>query len=155
MKSERLKKLEVELKELEQIISIGIYPKRDLQKGLEEIRMLKAKIDEELERLRLLKENGDADEYSIPKRGTRQAYAEPHTLPDMEMEGNMTDSGIDNFETEQFEMTETGDNTETAEFTTTAEGETSEEEEEELEEDIFSDSARAKRFGRMREEEFE
>lgn len=153
MKSERLKNLEKELRDYENLIRIGIYPKREINKWMEDIRVLKVKIEEEKERLRLLKENGDSEEYSIPKRPARQAYAEPHTLPDMEMEGNMTDSGIDNFETEQFEMTETGEgSSETSEFTT-VEGE--EGEEEEIEEDIFSDSARAKRFGRMREDEFE
>ena len=41
---------------------------------------------------------------SLRKRSpARQAYAEPHTLPDMEMGDNMTDAGLD-METEAYDM---------------------------------------------------
>ena len=92
MKSERLKKLETELEDLEQWMQLGLVPKKDIDKHKEEIRSLKGKISEEKERLRFMKESGEMEEYVTPKRSAgRQAYAEPHTLPDMEMDNNMTD----------------------------------------------------------------
>ncbi len=112
MKSERLKKLETELEDLEQWMSLGLVPKKDVEKHKEEIRGLKSKIDEEKDRLRSLKESGEMEEYAAPKRSpARQAYAEPHTLPDMEMSDNMTDAGLD-METESHE-TETVSDEET------------------------------------------
>ncbi|HLB53421.1 MAG TPA: hypothetical protein VJK48_06925, partial [Chlamydiales bacterium] len=96
MKSERLKKLELELEDLEQWMRLGLVPKKDLDKHKEEIRSLKGKIEEEKERLRFLKESGDLEEYVTPKRSAaRQAYAEPHTLPDMEGGEQFTDAGLD------------------------------------------------------------
>ena len=102
IKSERLKKLETELEDLEQWMSLGLVPKKDIEKHKEEIRSLKQKIDEEKERLRFMKENGELEEYVTPKRSpARQAYAEPHTLPDMDM--NETDEGLD-METDSYDM---------------------------------------------------
>ncbi len=140
MKSERLKKLETECQDLEQWMVLGLVPKKDLEKHKEEIRGLKTKIEEEKERLRFMKENGDMEEYVTPKKTpARQAYAEPHTLPDMEMGDNMTDAGLD-METENFDMeTSTEEETEAGgeEETTVAE--------EEDDEDPFSDRNRWKR----------
>lgn len=104
IKSERLKKLETELEDLEQWMQLGLVPKKDVEKHKEEIRTLKGKIDEEKERLRFMKESGDMEEFTAPKRSpARQPYAEPHTLPDMDMNENMTDAGLD-METESYEM---------------------------------------------------
>lgn len=143
MKSERLKKLEAELEDLEQWMGLGLVPKKDLEKHKEEIRSLKSKIDEEKERLRFLKESGELEEYVTPKRSNaRQAYAEPHTLPDMEMSDNMTDAGLD-METEAYDM-----ETVTEEETEGGGGSSTEEEaatEEEEDEDPFSDRNRWKR----------
>lgn len=101
IKSERLKKLETELEDLEQWMNLGLVPKKDVEKHKEEIRSLKVKIDEERERLRFMKESGNMEEYVTPKRSpARQAYSEPHTLPDMDM--NETDAGLD-METESFD----------------------------------------------------
>ena len=77
---------------------------KDVEKHREEIRSLKTKIEEEKERLRFMKESGELEEYVTPKRSpARQAYAEPHTLPDMDMGENMTDAGLD-METEAYDM---------------------------------------------------
>lgn len=142
MKSERLKKLETELEDLEQWMSLGLVPKKDIEKHKEEIRSLTQKIDEEKERLRFMKESGEMEEYVTPKRSNaRQAYAEPHTLPDMEIGDNMTDAGLD-METETYEMetiteeeTEPGTATSDEEATFIEEGD----------EDPFSDRNRWKR----------
>ncbi|MBS0626196.1 MAG: hypothetical protein JSS32_09120 [Verrucomicrobia bacterium] len=144
MKSERLKKLETELEDLEQWMNLGLVPKKDVEKHREEIRSIKSKIDEEKDRLRYLKESGELEEYVTPKRSpSRQAYAEPHTLPDMEMGGdNMTDAGLD-METEAYDM-----ETITEEETEGGGGGTGEEEStsvEEEDEDPFSDRNRWKR----------
>ena len=104
IKSERLKKLETELEDLDRWLQLGLVPKKDMEKHKEEIRSLRGKIDEEKERLRFMKESGELEEYVTPKRSaSRQAYAEPHTLPDMDMSENMTDAGLD-METESYDM---------------------------------------------------
>ncbi len=146
IKSERLKKLETELEDLEQWMNLGLVPKKDIDKHREEIRSLKGKIEEEKERLRFMKESGDLEEYVTPKRSTaRQAYAEPHTLPDMDAGGeNLTDAGLD-METESFEMeTAVEEETEGGGGGATEEEATIVEEEEE-DEDPFSDRNRWKR----------
>lgn len=142
MKSERLKKLETELEDLEQWMSLGLVPKKDAEKHREEIRSLTSKIDEEKERLRFMKESGELEEYVTPKRSSaRQAYAEPHTLPDMDIGENMTDAGLD-METETYEMeTISEEETESGATGTDEEGTVIEEEDE----DPFSDRNRWKR----------
>jgi hypothetical protein len=143
IKSERLKKLETELEDLEQWMNLGLVPKKDVDKHKEEIRSIKVKIDEEKERLRFMKESGEVEEYVTPKRSpARQAYAEPHTLPDMDMGDNMTDAGLD-METESYDMeTISDDDTESGSSTEDGEGTLIDEEEDE---DPFSDRNRWKR----------
>ncbi len=144
MKSEKLKKLESELEDLEQWLTLGLVPKKDLEKHKEEIHTLKSKIEEEKERLRFLKETGETEEYVTPKRSpARQAYAEPHTLPDAEMGENLTDAGLD-METEAYDM-ETVTEEETDAGSSATEEETTAVEEEEDDEDPFSDRNRWKR----------
>jgi hypothetical protein len=145
IKSERLKKLETELEDLEQWMNLGLVPKKDVDKHKEEIRSLNSKIGEEKERLRFMKESGELEEYVTPKRSpARQAYAEPHTLPDMDMGDNMTDAGLD-METESYDMeTITEEETEGGTGGGTEEGEATVVEEED-EEDPFSDRNRWKR----------
>ncbi|MBX9744214.1 MAG: hypothetical protein K2X08_03270 [Chlamydiales bacterium] len=143
MKSERLKKLETELEDLEQWMNLGLVPKKDVEKHKEEIRSIQAKIGEEKDRLRYLKESGELEEYVTPKRSSaRQAYAEPHTLPDMDVGDQMTDAGLD-METEAYDM-----ETISEEETEGGTGGTSEEDAtllEEDDEDPFSDRNRWKR----------
>lgn len=109
IKSERLKKLETELSDLEQWMQLGLVPKKDLEKHQNEITVLKERIEEEKQRLRYLKESGDLEEYVTPKKSNaRPVYAEPHTLPDMDANENMTDGGFD-METETYEMETSSD----------------------------------------------
>lgn len=114
MKSERLKKLESELTDLEQWLRLSLVPKKDLEKHKEEIRAIQIKIEEEKERLRFMKESGDMEEFVAPKRTpARQVYPEAHTMTDVEMGDNMTETGFnmetDGYETESCEETESGD----------------------------------------------
>src|ERR1700733_7314973 len=99
VKSERLKKLETELNDLEQWLKLGLVPKKDIEKHKEEILAIKAKIDEEKERLQFLKESGEGEEYVTPKRqNTRAGYTEMPTIPDIDMTetaSGLTDAGFD------------------------------------------------------------
>ncbi|MDN3504161.1 MAG: hypothetical protein P0S95_01135 [Rhabdochlamydiaceae bacterium] len=98
MKSEKLKKLENELADLQQWKKLGLVPKKDLEKHEKEIGAITLKIEEENERLLYLKENGDQEEYTMPKRSpqTKQAYQEPNSMPDIEStESDMADAGLD------------------------------------------------------------
>ena len=148
IKSERLKKLENEQQDLHQWLKLGLVPKKDLEKHKEEIISLQSKIGEEKERLRCLKESGESEEYTAPKRHAhaRPAFQEPQTLPEMEVgDEGFTEAGLD-METESFDIetaTEEGGTTE--ESVTTEEESVVEEEEEEEEEDPFSDRNRWRR----------
>ena len=97
-KSERLRKLETELHDLEQWLKLGLVPKKDTQKHKEEIESLHQKIIEEKERLRFLKENGDVEEAVAPKRPAhgRQQFQDPHSLADVDVvDEGLTDIGVD------------------------------------------------------------
>ncbi len=141
IKSERLKKLESEFQDLEQWLKLGLVPKKDLEKHRDEMRILNDKIGEEKERLRFLKESGEMEEFSAPKRpGGRQPAHEPQSLPDIEIaEEGFTDAGLD-METEPFDVEATASG---------EEGEEADEDvavpEEEEEEDPFSDRNRWRR----------
>ena len=68
MKSERLKKLESELQDLEQWLNLGLVPNKDIDKHKHEIEIMKNRVDDEKKRLLAIKENGDLEEFSVPKR---------------------------------------------------------------------------------------
>ena len=55
MKSERLKKLELVLQDLEQWLNLGLVPKKDIPKHEGEIQALKDRVNEEKARLQSLK----------------------------------------------------------------------------------------------------
>jgi hypothetical protein len=99
VKSERLKKLETELNDLEQWLKLGLVPKKDIEKHKEEILAVQAKIEEEKERLQFLKESGEGEEFITPKRqATRTAYTEMPTIPDVDIAETamgLTDAGFD------------------------------------------------------------
>lgn len=141
IKSERLKKLESEFQDLEQWLKLGLVPKKDLEKHKEEMRALHDKIGEEKERLRFLKESGEMEEFSAPKRpGGRQPAHEPQSLPDIDIaEEGFTDAGLD-METEPFDVESTASGEEGEE----ADEEVSAQEGEE-DEDPFSDRNRWRR----------
>src|ERR1700691_1196320 len=107
IKSERLKKLETELNDLEQWLKLGLVPTKDIEKHKEEILAVKSKIEEEKDRLQFLKESGEAEEYVTPKRPSmRTGYTEMPTIPDIDMgetAGALSDTGFD-METETGEV---------------------------------------------------
>lgn len=139
VKSERLKKLESELRDLEQWLKLGLVPKKDLEKHSTEMGSIKQKIEEERDRLRYLKEN-DEMEYVVPKRNpaARSGFQEAHTIPDVSVdETNVTDAGLE-LDNETFTDSETGshDSDETISEDSTSSDD---------DEDPFSDSNRWKR----------
>lgn len=145
IKSERLKKLEAELTDLEQWLKLGLVPKKDIEKHKEEIRAVQGKIEEEKERLQFLKESGEAEEYVAPKRpSTRAGYTEMPTIPDIDIGESavgINETGFD-METEAVDM-------ESSVIEEREEEEEGEEEaaEEEEEESPFSDRNRWRRGG--------
>lgn len=140
IKSERLKKLESELNDLEQWLKLGLVPKKDVEKHKEEIFTVKSKIEEEKERLQFLKESGEAEEYITPKRTPpRAGYNEMPTIPDIDIGETMAggESAFD-METDAVEIEQTiVDRDEEAE----------DEEEDEEDESYFSDRNRWRRGG--------
>ncbi len=145
LKSERLKKLENELVDLEQWLKLGLVPKKDIEKHNEEIDAIRKKIVDEVQRLRFLKESGEVEEYTPPKRGSRPVYQEPQSLPDLTVAQETEGGGLD-AETEPFEG-----ETATSEDTTTTDTRSETKDEEtpsyiyEDDEDPFSDKNRWKR----------
>lgn len=149
IKSERLKKLEMELTDLEQWLKLGLVPKKDIEKHKEEILAVRGKIEEEKERLQFLKESGEAEEYITPKRpSARTGYTEMPTIPDIDMgetAGGLSDTGFD-METDavDVETSVIDEREENDEEATAAE---EEEEEEEDDDSYFSDKNRWRRGG--------
>lgn len=145
IKSEKLKKLESELIDLEQWLKLGLVPKKDVEKHKEEITGVKARIEEEKERLQFLKESGEAEDYVAPKRTPpRAGYNDMPTIPDIDLAGDSvggTDTGFDM-------ETEVGDGDHTSEEKEEEnEDKTDRDEEEEEDESYFSDKNRWRRGG--------
>lgn len=96
MKSERLKKLEVELNDLTQWMQLGLVPKKEIERHKEEIRILEERIREEKERLQLLKESGEIEEYVTPRRSpAKTVYPDGPSMSDIELEPTETELDID------------------------------------------------------------
>ncbi|MEG0036916.1 MAG: hypothetical protein RSB82_02720 [Victivallaceae bacterium] len=108
MKSERLKKLESELNDLEQWMKLGLVPKKEIDRHQEEISQLKLKILEEQERLQLLKENGEIEEYVTPRRSpAKTVYPEGPSISDMEFhEPTETEIDLDARETTEIDLSD-------------------------------------------------
>jgi hypothetical protein len=146
MKSERLKKLESELHDLEQWMKLGLVPKKELERHQEEIGHLKARIEEEKERLQFLKESGDLEEYTAPRRSpAKTVYPETPSISDVEF-GESTEAALE-METEPLELESTEEEREEKGGSTMGAEEEFEEDEEEDEEDPFSDRNRWRRGG--------
>ncbi len=144
IKSERLKKLEVELQDLEQWLKLGLVPKKDIEKHKDEIIQIKSKIDEEKERLQFLKESGDVDEFVAPKRpaaGSR--YTEMPTIPDIDMPDTAGSIGDSHFDMDS----EGGSSDSSVIEERDDDDDESDSDEDEEEESYFSDKNRWKRGG--------
>jgi len=133
IKSERLKKFESELHDLEEWMRLGLVPKKDLEKHKEEIKLLRSKIEEEKERLQFLKEGGEGEEFIVPKRAPQKgAYNEMPTIPDVdvgETGAGLTEGGYE-MHTYITEETSVEDETKEEEYYSTAEFEEADDAEE-------------------------
>ena len=139
MKSDRLKKFETELGDLEQWMKLGLVPKKEIERHNEEIASLKARIIEEKERLQFLKESGDVEEFTAPRRSpAKTVYPETPSMTDVGF-NETTEAGLD-METESMDLQTAEDDK--GEATATTEVEKVEEED-----DPFSDRNRWKRGG--------
>jgi hypothetical protein len=144
IKSERLKKLETELNDLEQWLKLGLVPKKDIDKHKEEIVGVKSRIEEEKERLQFLKESGEGEEYITPKKtAARAGYNDMPTIPDIDMGETMgaSDTSFD-MDTDAIEVEGT-----TVEERDEDEEDHTESEEDEEDESYFSDKNRWRRGG--------
>lgn len=97
-KSDRLRKLEAELQDLEHWLKLDLVPKKDLKQHKDEIKAIQKKIEEEHSRMQNSKDSGQ-DEYITPKRqNQRPAYSENPTISgiDVDNESNFSDTGMDN-----------------------------------------------------------
>jgi hypothetical protein len=142
MKSERLKKFESELNDLEQWMKLGLVPKKEIERHREEIENLKARIIEEKERLQFLKESGEMEEFTAPRRSpAKTVYPETPSMSDVEF-GETTEAGLD-METESLDLQTNEEEKEETTITTDIDRI----EEEEEEEDPFSDRNRWRRGG--------
>lgn len=95
-KSDKLKKLEAELADLERWLDLGLVPKKDLEKHQAEIESLKQKIDEEKGKLTESKEGAEPEDYIAPKRtNAKQAFSESSNLGDDDFESDTEDEDED------------------------------------------------------------
>ena len=150
MKSERLKKLETEIKELKKWLDLDLVPKKDIEKHNIEISALQGKIDEEKKRLDYLKPSGEVDDFMMPKKGQPKQVYEPQSMADVDFEKNSDNSNFDmdtltSFEADHttlfdIEMAGGGDKA-TAEY--------------ESDEDPFSDKNRWKRTKDLPEDDYD
>ncbi len=93
MKSERLKKIEKEFRDLKQWLELDLVPKKDIEKHKLEMSILTSKIEEEKQRLIFLKENGDMEEYNAQKKPTQQKQLYEHqSIPDIQSDDDNTDA---------------------------------------------------------------
>jgi len=151
VKSERLKKLESELGDLEQWLKLGLVPKKDIVKHKEEIGQLRQKIEEEKERLQFLRESGDIEEYTTPKKAQNRSFTDMPSIPDIDM-GDSINGSESQFDSESSIGFESSGSERDDDSEGDAEGEGEEEgeeedEEEEDEESYFSDRNRWRRGG--------
>jgi len=95
IRSERLKKYESELEDLERWFKLGLVPKKSEGKHLNEMETLKNKVANEKDRLKFLKESGEVEEYITPKRSaSRPAFSDTTSLSDLDV-GNHSSSDFD------------------------------------------------------------
>lgn len=100
MKSERLKKLESELKDLEKWMKLGLVPKKELSRHQGEIDHIKIRISEELHRLNFLKETGEIEEYTTPRRNSgKPLFSDTPTMSGIESDNsNESEFDLETFE---------------------------------------------------------
>ncbi len=91
-KSEKVKKLEAELADLQQWLDLGLVPKKDMAKHTTEIEALRKKINEEKGKLTESKDGNEPEEYIAPKRtAQKQPFSEGASISDVGIESSDSD----------------------------------------------------------------
>lgn len=117
-KSDRLKKLENEMRDLEEWLKLGLVPKKDVEKHKLEIKDLNKKIDEEKRRLQQAKETGDYEEVVARKPNTRPApFADSTTMPDIDLGEDFVDYQGNDVDSYEFDTSSIIEEKDTAEET--------------------------------------
>jgi LPS O-antigen subunit length determinant protein (WzzB/FepE family) len=142
-KSERLRKLESEFEDLKKWLDLGLVPKNDLKRHKDEIIDIERKIVEELERLELIKQNGQGEEFVAPKRQSKAAYSDTPTSSDLDLGDNEFEEEGVSYETETADLEHTQNTSYDTEAATSTTEETSSDEE--WQEDPFHEKNRWKR----------
>lgn len=86
MKSEKLRKLEIELADLQKMFEHDLVPKKEREKYQVEIEGIRAKIEEEKQRLQYLKESGEVEDFIAPKRNKQNQGYDPQSMPEIGVE---------------------------------------------------------------------
>ena len=89
MRNDKIKKMEVELRDLEEWLKLGLVPKKDEEKHKLEIAAVTKRISDEQAKLRALRDGEEMEEFVTPKRTTRTAFTEQTTIAELDMETNM------------------------------------------------------------------
>jgi len=110
IKSERLKKFEIELSDLEQWLRLGLVPKKDVEKHKQDIQTLIQKIANEKERLESSKNNESVStEHFAPKQSNKPKSYEEVILLDNE-------ESVENLPCSEFDLNEEGSEVENSIF---------------------------------------
>jgi len=112
IKSEKIKKLESELNDLQQWLKLGLVPKSEIEKHQSEIQSIQKRIDEEMQRLQILKESGDDEEFTLHKKSAdkRPVYQETATMSGFNTESNYSGENTYDIESDSFDTeTSSGD----------------------------------------------
>lgn len=96
MKSEKLKTLENELRDLKKWLDLDLVPKKDIERHKSEIKIIEEKIEEEKRRLTFLKENGDMEDYTLAKKAGQQKQLYEHeSMADVSSQEETTEESFE------------------------------------------------------------
>lgn len=89
IKSDKVKKLEAELGDLQNWLDLGLVPNKDLVKHKEEIAALQKRIEEERGKLTESKDGNEPEEYIAPKRTqAKQPFSESTNISDVDVDNS-------------------------------------------------------------------
>lgn len=99
-KTDRLRKLETELEDLEKWLTLGMVPKQDIPKHNEEICLVRERIEEELAKIEHIRLNGHPEEFITPKRqSSKLVLNDGPSISDLEVGEDHEDSSVSDDET--------------------------------------------------------
>lgn len=100
IKTDRLRKLESELEDLNKWLTLGMVPKKDIEKHKEEIALVQEKIDDELAKIEHIRQNGHPEEFVTPKRqSSKLVLNDGPSISDMDVREDYDDVSVSDDET--------------------------------------------------------